>query len=129
MQGGDFRAAVPLDEIVVEELLAWHPVCGFPKPEDWVFASYQTFGKMPMWPDSFRRKILQPIARKVGIRKRIGWHTFRRTYSSLLVATGNNVKVVQGSLHLIIEKDFACLNLSDAENFDAFPNPNVNAVC
>jgi integrase len=86
---------VPLDEIVVEKLLAWHPVCGFPKLEDWVFASYQTFGKMPMWPDSLRRKILQPIAREVGIRKQIGWHTFRRTYSTLLAETGNDVKVVQ----------------------------------
>lgn len=86
---------VPLDEIVIEELLEWHPVCGFPKPEDWVFASYQTFGKMPMWPDSLRTKILQPIARKVGITKQIGWHTFRRTYSSLLAETGNDVKVVQ----------------------------------
>ena len=86
---------VPLDEIVIEELLEWHPVCGYPKPEDWVFASHQTFGKMPMWPDSLRRKILQPVARKVGIRKQIGWHTFRRTYSSLLAETGNDVKVVQ----------------------------------
>jgi integrase len=86
---------VPLDEIVIEELLEWHPVCGYPKPEDWVFASHQTFGKMPMWPDSLRRKILQPVARKVGIKKQIGWHTFRRTYSSLLAETGNDVKVVQ----------------------------------
>jgi site-specific recombinase XerC len=31
----------------------------------------------------------------VGITKRIGWHTFRRTYSSLLATTGNDVKVVQ----------------------------------
>jgi integrase len=80
---------------VIEELLEWHPVCGYPKPEDWIFASHQTFGKMPMWPDSLRRKILQPLARKVGIRKQIGWHTFRRTYSSLLAETGNDVKVVQ----------------------------------
>ena len=26
--------------------------------------------------------------------KEIGWHTFRRTYSSLLAATGDDVKVV-----------------------------------
>jgi integrase len=40
-------------------------------------------------------KVLQPTARKVGITKKIGWHTFRRTYSSLLAATGDDVKVVQ----------------------------------
>jgi integrase len=86
---------VPLDEIVLEGLRAWHPVCGYPEPGDWVFASDRTFGKTPLWPDSLRTKVLQPTARRVGIGKRIGWHTFRRTYSSLLATTGNDVKVVQ----------------------------------
>ena len=31
----------------------------------------------------------------MGITKRIGWHTFRHTYSSLLAHTGNDVRVVQ----------------------------------
>jgi integrase len=30
-----------------------------------------------------------------GIAKRIGWHTFRRTYSTLLRATGAELKVMQ----------------------------------
>jgi hypothetical protein len=34
-----------------------------------------------------------------------------------------------GSLALLIEKDFACLDGSEAENQDAFPNPNAGAVC
>jgi len=84
-----------IPEIVIEELLAWHPVCGYPEPGDLVFASDYNFGKTPLWPDSLRTKILQPVARRVGIRKQIGWHTFRRTYSSLLAETGNDVKVVQ----------------------------------
>ena len=84
-----------IPEIVIEELLAWHPVCGYPEPWDLVFASDYNFGKTPLWPDSLRTKILQPVARRVGIRKQIGWHTFRRTYSSLLAETGNDVKVVQ----------------------------------
>jgi hypothetical protein len=51
--------------------------------------------KAPMWPDSLRRKILQPAARSVGIAAQVGWHTFRHTYSSLLADTGNDVRVVQ----------------------------------
>jgi len=32
-------------------------------------------------------------------------------------------------LSVAIEKDFACLDRSDAENEDTFPNPNLAAVC
>jgi hypothetical protein len=34
-----------------------------------------------------------------------------------------------GKLDVIVEKDFACLDLSDAENEDTFPNPELGAVC
>lgn len=34
-----------------------------------------------------------------------------------------------GVLDLLVEKDFACLDLSDAQNIDTFPNPNAEAVC
>jgi integrase len=29
------------------------------------------------------------------LKQKIGWHTFRHTYSTLLIANGENVKVVQ----------------------------------
>jgi integrase len=38
---------------------------------------------------------IQPVAKRLGITKRIGWHTFRRTYTTLLHANGEEVKVVQ----------------------------------
>jgi hypothetical protein len=34
-----------------------------------------------------------------------------------------------GSLALLIEKDFACLDRSEEDNEDTFPNPNVGAAC
>jgi site-specific recombinase XerD len=40
-------------------------------------------------------KIIQPAAVRAGICKKVGWHTFRHTYSTLLVGNGENVKVVQ----------------------------------
>jgi integrase len=41
-----------------------------------------------------RRHIL-PVAQKLGITKRIGWHTFRHTYSTLLRSTGAELKIMQ----------------------------------
>lgn len=34
-----------------------------------------------------------------------------------------------GSLSLLIEKDFACLDQNEEENQDAFPNPNADKAC
>jgi len=41
-----------------------------------------------------RRHII-PVARKLGITKRIGWHTFRHTYCTLLRSTGAELKTMQ----------------------------------
>jgi len=41
------------------------------------------------------RKVIRPIAIRVGITKRIGWHTFRHTYSTMLRATRVDIKVMQ----------------------------------
>jgi site-specific recombinase XerD len=38
---------------------------------------------------------IQPAARRAGIQKKIGWHTFRHTFSSLVKSLGVDVKVVQ----------------------------------
>jgi hypothetical protein len=36
---------------------------------------------------------------------------------------------VHGPLELAVEKDFACLDKTGAENADTFPNPNQGRVC
>jgi len=41
------------------------------------------------------RKVVRPIAERIGIQKRIGWHTFRHTYSTLLRSVGTEFKVMQ----------------------------------
>jgi integrase len=89
------QQAVPLDEIAVEGLLAWRSICAYGSDDDWAFASETLFGTRPMWPDSLRTKFLHPAAKNAGITKRIGWHTFRHTYSTLLKDNGEDVKVVQ----------------------------------
>jgi len=41
------------------------------------------------------RYYIQPAVKRLGIKKRVTWHTFRRTYTTLLHANGEDVKVVQ----------------------------------
>ena len=41
------------------------------------------------------KRHIRPAAQRAGITKRIGWHTFRHTFSTLLKANGEDVKVVQ----------------------------------
>jgi integrase len=62
---------------------------------DWVFASERVQGKMPPWADTLLDRFLQPAAKRAGITKWVGFHTFRHTYSTLLKANGEDVKVVQ----------------------------------
>jgi integrase len=86
---------VPLDVHVAADLWLWKEASAYSKPDDWIFASPHIQGRFPYWPDALLLKIIQPAALRAGIKKRIGWHTFRHSYSSLLVANGENVKVVQ----------------------------------
>ena len=60
-----------------------------------MFASPQNRGKNPYWGQQLLRHHIRPVAQEPGITKRIGWHTFRRTYSTLLRATGAELKVMQ----------------------------------
>lgn len=89
------RKPLPLDAITVECLQEWRKASVYPKPEDWVFASEWQDGQMPPWADTLLDRYLHPAAKAAGITKRIGWHTFRHTYSTLLQANENDVKVVQ----------------------------------
>ena len=89
------RRPVPMDLVLASELWAWKHDSLYGQPHDWVFASPHTLGKSPYWPDILLSRVLRPAAARAGIRKHIGWHTFRHTFSTILVANGENVKVVQ----------------------------------
>ena len=87
------RRPVLLSLEVAADLWLWRGCCS--KPDDWVFASPRAKGKHPRRPDMVQAKVIRPAAVRAGIQKRIGWHTFRHTYSTTLIANGENVKVVQ----------------------------------
>jgi integrase len=86
---------VPLDSYMADDLLRWQRMSPYTTPGDWVFASPTMRGKQPYWPDNLMKRYIRPVARKAGIHKQIGWHTFRHTFGTLLKANGEDVKTVQ----------------------------------
>jgi integrase len=86
---------VPLDPHLVRILRAWRRYARFRQPTDWIFASSATQGRLPFWGQTLMRHFIRPTAVKLGITKRIGWHTFRHSYSTLLKANGADIKVMQ----------------------------------
>ncbi len=52
-------------------------------------------GAQPYWPTSGMEKHIRPAAIRVGITKRIGWHTLRHSFGTLISSAGADVKTVQ----------------------------------
>ena len=76
-------------------LLEWSGQTPYRRPEDWVFASPKMNGKQPYWPETMLKCYVQPIAKHLGITKKIGWHTFRRSFATLLSGSNENTKTTQ----------------------------------
>jgi integrase len=86
---------VPVHDDLVDTLQEGHHQTPYQSSESWVFASPVNQGHRPYLAQEIMRHHILPVARKLGIRKRIGWHTFRHTYSTLLRSTGVELKNMQ----------------------------------
>jgi len=84
-----------MDAEIAEALFRWQRSSAYTKPVDWVFASPHTEGKQPYWPGTLYRAHLAPAAKAARIPGKIGWHTFRHTFATLLKGNGEDVKTAQ----------------------------------
>src|SRR6476646_10042882 len=89
------RKPVVMDEHIAQALKAWRQESMYKAPTDWVWVSSQKQGRQPLWLATVMRYYIQPAARRAGITKKIGWHTFRHTFSTLIKSLGVDAKVVQ----------------------------------
>jgi integrase len=71
---------LPLDRFVTRELWSWKKQSDYSKPDDWVFASPHSNGKMPYWPAILMRRTVRPTAARA-------WHhkMDRMAYLSALI--------------------------------------------
>lgn len=83
------QATLPLDPDLAESLLAHKARSIYVDESDFVFA--RPDGRPP-WPDGILTNHLQPASKAAGTGK-IGWHTFRHTYSTLIHALGTTPAV------------------------------------
>jgi integrase len=88
------RRALPIPPQASEALKAWREKSSYSAPDSWVFASDISFGKQPLWPGTLWRRNVAPAIERVGITKpKLGWHSLRRSYASLLLSSGASLRV------------------------------------
>ncbi len=86
---------LPLNTELSKALEQWKLNTPYTKPTDWVFASPSSRGLKPYWGSTLLTRHIRPAALRAGIGKVIGWHTFRRTFATLLQSSGATVKTTQ----------------------------------
>jgi integrase len=89
------RKPVPLDAGLADILVSWRGRCPYNQDTDYIFASPDKNGQQPYWPTAGMEKHIRPAALRAKITKRIGWHTLRHTFGTLLKANGADVATVQ----------------------------------
>ncbi|MBV8674679.1 MAG: tyrosine-type recombinase/integrase [Acidobacteriaceae bacterium] len=89
------RSQLPLAPLLLDLLAAWRRETPYARPGDWIFASPRTRGKKPFRANSLLRRQMRLAAATAGILGPVGWHTFRRSISTWMIANDENVKVTQ----------------------------------
>jgi integrase len=89
------RKGQPILPELVEALLQWRTETPYPADTNWIFASPFTEGKRPYWAESAMTDHIRPAATQAGVKKHIGWHTFRHSLASIVAQNGGDLKVVQ----------------------------------
>jgi integrase len=90
------RKPVPLDAGLADVLLNWRGRCPYNQDADYIFASPDKNGSQPYWPNAAMEDHIRPAAERAGIQKRIGWHTLRHTFGTLVKSQGADVATTQG---------------------------------
>jgi integrase len=86
---------LPLSVELSKALAIWKQTTPYTKSSDWVFASPNSRGLKPYWANTLLVRHIRPAAVAAGVRKIIGWHTFRRSFATLLQSSGATVKTTQ----------------------------------
>jgi integrase len=86
---------VPMSAGLARVLQNWRSECPFNQDRDFIFGSPEMDGQQPYWSGVAMQRHVRPAAQRAGISKRIGWHTFRHSFGTLVKSNGADVKTTQ----------------------------------
>ena len=89
------RKPVPIHPVVIEELKQWKSATLYRSDDDYLFPSIAKNGSQPITPDMILRRHIRPALQRIGVTKRIGWHSFRHSLGTMLRQKGVDVKTAQ----------------------------------
>jgi len=89
------RKPVPLHPLVIVELNQWKLATLYHSDDDYLFPSIAKNGSQPMQPDMILKRHIRPALERLGIKKRIGWHSFRHGLATMLRQKGVDLKTAQ----------------------------------
>ena len=97
------RRGVPLPPDLADVLRKWRDQSPYRGDDDWVLASPATNGKTSVWLDMVVQDYVKPAAKRLGVEKKIGMHTFRHSLANLLASKKEPIKVTQELLRHSVE--------------------------
>jgi integrase len=89
------RKPVPLDSGLADVLSSWRRRRLYNQDGDFILGSPDTHGSQPYWPNAGMEDHIRSAAKRAGIQKRIGWHTLRHTFGTLVKSQGADVATTQ----------------------------------
>jgi integrase len=97
---GEMKTEASCKQVSTEPELAgllddWKAQSKYSGPDNWVFASPDCDGLKPCWADSVLTRHIRPAVERAGIKKLVGWHTFRHTLATVLESNGEDGMTVQ----------------------------------
>jgi integrase len=89
------RKSIPMNPEIAEMLFRWRMEAPYNEPGDWIFASPHKAGIQPYWPGSLFRAHIKPALLRADISAKVGWHTLRHSFGTLMKANGEDLKTIQ----------------------------------
>ena len=86
---GDMKTEAPQKPVprmahCSDALRDWNRQAPYRQMGDWAFAGPDMDGKQAYSLETPLRRYVEPAAKRVGISRALGWHSFRRTFAALL---------------------------------------------